>query len=124
MTMIYGAIPTPQKYKYPLMTPVRYKNGMQLRQTSDNVFVLFSMPQSIAQQNIAYLKSRLMQYSPVDTGYLRRNYDVYKLEVRPGKWGLVMYNRASYFKFPFNYYKKKRRNFIRRATDDVIQRIG
>ena len=124
----FSAIAYPKKYEYdPLPDEIWLRpdgRKITLRRVKDemNVFMLAGLTKTET-RNDKYLHTLLRRYAPYDTGLLSRSYDVYPLEYKKTRWALVIYNRVSYFMFPFYYYLDRGRNFVLQAVEPVVRRI-
>lgn len=118
------------KYKWPLIPDVDLGSGMTLIQTSQEVFAITGLTEGQAKGRERMLLSALKKYAPIRTGRLRRSYNVYPLKGKSGKWGLVIYNTAWYFRFAYHYYRGEIRfnktfikDFVEKAVRETVRRI-
>jgi len=118
------------KYTWPMIDPVIYGGGIEFRQVSDRVFMIIGLNE-IQTRHAGALLKKLQKNAPVYTGRLRKSYDVYPIQYKPGEWALAITNRMTYFKFPYHYYRgeikwnrKFKRDFVRDSVDYVIKKLG
>ena len=122
----FGSIERETKYIFPMIKPYDLGKGRKLIQTSDQVFAVTGLTK-VETKKDKRLLSQLMVEAPVDTGTLRRSYNVYPLfSSKTGKWNLVIYNKVWYFKFPYHYYRgeiKNNHRFIRDFVYDAVRKV-
>ena len=121
---------SPDKYDWPLMQPVIYPGGIELRQVSDRVFMLIGLTEQQTKQK-DFLLRQLKKNTPRGiTRRLYKSYDVYPLEYQKGLYALIITNKMTYFKFAWHFYRgeivynrKFKRDFIRDSVDATVRRM-
>jgi hypothetical protein len=114
------------KYKFPKIQPIKFRDDITLRGVDDIKSSSFYVTglQEKDMRHAKYLLDRLKHHAPVDTGRLRRSYNAYPYEVKPGVWVIAISNQSPYFKFAYFYYRgeiKQNHSFIKDFVADAVR---